>query len=216
MAMDINYEDKIYRQIEKSLSNNINDKLFVPIEMIDDSTYKGRKNKQVVDSVSYEENTVQEEPVFLERNKVYNDRADSNMALEEHKEVSQGLPRAEYIRQAREACLRQMNTLDTSGRISDNYILEEESTNSHGRKKREKSARLFYEGSEEENHPEDVASFKSLTIRTVCAVVIFLSVFVIDKVKLNWGVFSYETIRQYVTGNNQLKVLEEILITWLK
>ena len=45
---------------------------------------------------------------------------------------------------------------------------------------------------------------------------VFASIFLIDKIKVDWGVFSYETIRQYVTGNNQLKVLEEILVSWLK
>ena len=46
--MDTNYEDKMYQQIEKSLSNNnINDKLFLPIEMIssDDQGLKLRKQR---------------------------------------------------------------------------------------------------------------------------------------------------------------------------
>ena len=45
---------------------------------------------------------------------------------------------------------------------------------------------------------------------------VFISIFIIDKIKLNFGTFSYNTIRQYVTENNQLKVIEEIIVSWLK
>ncbi|TAH66100.1 MAG: hypothetical protein EWM47_10515 [Anaerolineaceae bacterium] len=186
--MNTSYEDKMYRQIEKSLSNNINDKLFVPIEMVD-------------------------KPVYGESD----DKDAANKAIDEYKEAGPRLSRAEYILQAREACLRQMNTLDTRARMSDSYVGDESSIySSHGRKKRGKVERLFNEGAEEENLPEEIASFRSLIIRTVCAAVIFLSIFIIDKVKVDWGVFSYESVRQYVTGNNQLKVLEEIIVSMLK
>lgn len=242
--MDASYEDKMYRQIEKSLSNNSNDKLFIPIEMIDENTYKGRKSKRVVDSVSFEEKTVQgEEPLFLDSSSLYYDSMKDNTtsnnnvsnnvqnnnisssnvagnntaAIEEYKEDGPRLSRAEYIRQAREACLRQMNTLNSPGRISDAYTVDEDlQISSHGKKKKDKTSRLFYEGSDEDVLPEEIASFKSLIIRTVCAVVIFICIFLIDKVKLDWGAFSHETIREYVTGNNQLKVLEELIVTWLK
>lgn len=189
--MDTGYEDKMYRQIEKSLSNNINDKLFVPIEIIDKPKY-GEDNK-LVDPVSYEEN-----------------------ANEEYRQEGPRLSRAEYILQAREACLKQINTMGSGGRIYDSYKeVDDAIYSSHGRKKRDKVERLFYAG-DEEAPPEEVASFKSLIIRTVCAALIFLSIFIIDKIKVSWGVFSYETIRQYVTGNNQLKAIEEIIVSWLK
>ncbi|NLO08248.1 MAG: hypothetical protein GX129_00030 [Clostridiales bacterium] len=212
--MDTSYEDKMYRQIEKSLSNNINDKLFVPIEIINRPTYMGKNKKKIVDSISYEEDIVQKEPILLD--KPYDDKIDVGSAMVEYREEGPRLSRAEYIIQAREACLRQMNTADTSSRIYDSYGGALDSIDSsHGRKKRSKVERLFYEG-EEEAPPEELASFRSLIIRTVCAAVIFLSIFIIDKVKVDWGVFSYEAIRQYVTGNNQLKALEEIIISWLK
>lgn len=213
--MDTSYEDKMYRQIEKSLSDNMNDRLLVPIEMIDEDIYKGRRKKRVIESVSNDETAIQEEPKYIDGSRVYNDR--TNTSIDMNPEEGTRLSRAEYIRLAREACLRQMNTLDTPGIIRDVNIGEvdyDHSTNSN--RKRDKVQRLFYEGSEEENLSEEIASFRSLTIRTVCAVVIFISIFIIDKVKVDWGPFSYETIRQYVTGNNQLKALEEIIVSLLK
>lgn len=210
--MDTSYEDNMYRQIEKSLSNNINDRLFVPIEMIDKPAYMGRPNKQRTDSISQEENMEMDDS--YDGNRIYNDRMESSP---ESDEGGPRLSRAEYIRQAREACLRQMNGLDVSGRASDFYLGDEDSIHSFGgRKRKDKAAGLFYEGNTEESSPEEMASFRSLIIRTVCAVVLFISIFIIDKIKVDWGAFSYETIRQYVTGNNQLKALEEIILSWIK
>lgn len=217
MAMDINYEDKIYNQIEKNLSNNINDKLFVPIEIIDDNTYKGRKKKTIVDSVSYEENMPRDNPNSYDNRKAIYEQADNNIDGYNQGGPTPRLSRAEYIRQAREACLRQMNAGDISGRINDLYVGVDNTTNSYvGRKKKDKVDRLFQEGSDQEDYNEEFASYRSLIIRTVCALVIFLCIFIIDKIKVDWGKFSYETIRQYVTANDKLKVLEEIIVSWLK
>lgn len=197
--MNSSYEDKMYRQIEKSLSNNINDKLFVPIEMINEPKYSSPSNNQIVDSVDYK-------PYAIEN---------SNGTIDDYNEVPK-ISRAEYILQAREACLRQMASPDISGRISDIYTGDQDDLySSYGKRKRSKLDRLFNEG-DEEVPPEEMASFRSLIIRTVCAAVVFLSIFIIDKVKVDWGVFSYETIRHYVTGNNQLKALEEIIVSLLK
>lgn len=171
----------MYTQAQKSITNNLNDKLFVPIEIIDNSTYDDSNDIRIVDAI---------EPK---------------------------LSRAEYILQAREACLRQMNTLNTTSRISNLYIDDDSSAYSNNeRKKRSKVERLFDEGSGEENLPGEIASYRSLVIRTVCAVVLFISIFIIDKIKLSWGTFSYESIREYVTGNNQLRALEEVIVSWLK
>lgn len=190
--MDTGYEDMMYRQVEKSLSNNINDKLFVPIELAEKPNYKEHVNKHIEDE-------------------------SVNNAINEYKDERPRLSRAEYILQAREACLRQMNTFNTTSRLSDMYVVDEKpGKSSYRSNKRNEMDRLFYDGSEAEDLPDEIASYKSLIIRTVCAVVIFISIFIIDKVKLDWGAFSYESIRQYVTGNNQLKVLEDILVSWLK
>ena len=80
--MDTGYEDMMYRQVEKSLSNDINDKLFVPIELAEKPNYKEHVNKHIEDE-------------------------SVNNAINEYKDERPRLSRAEYILQAREACLRQ-------------------------------------------------------------------------------------------------------------
>ncbi len=179
--MDTSYEDRMYQQIEKSLTNNINDR-FVPIEIIDQPSFS---NSKTVDSTS------------------------------EYEEEQQSLSRAEYILQAREACLKQLNTL-TSTRINDLYIGNEDTTSSSpGKKSKDKSSKLFYEGSDEESSSEELASFRFLIIRTICAAVIFLSIFTIDKVKMDWGGISYNTINNYLTDNNHFKKIEDIIVSLL-
>lgn len=175
MVMDTNYEEKMYQQIEKSLSTNIDDGVCVPIEIIED------------------------------RPTIYPVKEETRLS------------RAEYIRQAREACLRQIDTYDSTSRVSEIYYGDDNLPDiHHGRKKKDKTRNLFADNSQEDVLPEEIASYKSLIIRTVCAIVIGLSIFIIDKIKLDFGAFSYDTIRQYVTENNQLKVLEDILVSWLK
>lgn len=214
--MEVSYEDKIYRQIEKNLANNINDKLYVPIEMIDMSTYKENKNKHT-DPVPYKEDIKGEDPLVINNSNSSKDMLENQINVDGYSQEGARLSRAEYIRQAREACLRQLSAMDTSARAINYNIGEEELNNPLiGKKKRDKVTKLFQEGSLEEDIPDEVASYRSLILRTVFAAVIFLSIFIIDKVKVNWGGFSHEAIKDYITANNQLKVLEEIIVSWLK
>ncbi len=170
--METSVEDKIVHQIEKNLSNNINENLFTA----------GR---------------------------VY-----------EEKKLDHSFPqlsRAEYIRQAREACLRQMNTTSSITRGAGNPIDENEILHpvfSNTRKKRE--GNLFQSMDEEENSALEVAAFRSLIIRTVGAVVIFLSIFIIDRFKMKWGDFSFQTVENFIRGKDGLAALEELIVSWLK
>ena len=119
--MDTNYEDKMYQQIEKSLSNNnINDKLFLPIEMIssDDPGFKTKETKNSMGAI---------------------DEITSDNAETESK-----LSRAEYISQAREACLRKMSSLDSTSRIYDYFYWRRVYIRFYSwKKKRDKASRLF-------------------------------------------------------------------------
>lgn len=214
--MDTSYEDKMYRQVENSLLNNINDKLFVPIEIIDKPVYNRKNNNKIEDSAFFKEQVTKNEPNLTFDSNYENGDAIYNTDGE-YKEVEPRLSRAEYILQAREACLRQMNTLNTTSRMSDVYVDDRSPIiSTYKNKKKNKAEGLFSLGNEKEDNPEEITSFRSLIIRTICAVVIFLSIFIIDKVKLNWGAFSYETLEKYVISNNQLKALEEIIVSWLK
>ena len=89
-------------------------------------------------------------------------------------------------------------------------------------KKKVNRLRLFGENTyteemiEQGETPQELASFRALIIRTVCAIVIFLAVFIIDKFEIKIGEFTFEKVREYVTGKDTLKALENIIVTWLK
>jgi hypothetical protein len=68
----------------------------------------------------------------------------------------------------------------------------------------------------EEDLPKEIASYRALIIRTVCAILIFLLIFAFDRFDLAIGQFTSESVREYVTSNDTLKKLEELVVTWLK
>lgn len=198
--MDTNYDDKIIHQIETNLSNNMNDNLFstglekVNVEDVVDT------DMQYVDSpMSYTQSSIPP------------------------------LSRAEYIRQAREACLRQLHSVPRQPKVYEDYSFDAEpQTQEKLNKKKGKGLGLFSDGStnrmqawadsklHEEASPQEIASYRALIIRTVCAVLIFLCIFAIDKLDIEIGKFSTTIIRDYVTGNDTLKKLEEYVVTWFK
>lgn len=211
--MDTNIEDKMYHQIEKNLSNNINENLFSAGKVTD-------KEK-----LPMLQSTVIESTDLVNRTKdVKQEYVDESFA-----DMSQQptLSRAEYIRQAREACLRQLS--NQSIRMMDTYYPENEEIGEiSSNKKKTKAMKLFKDNErmlslpwadnkyEEEETPQDIASYQSLIIRLVCAIVLFLGVFLIDKFDFQLGTFSKEVVREYVTGNDTLKQLEEVVVSWLK
>jgi hypothetical protein len=82
--------------------------------------------------------------------------------------------------------------------------------------------RLFHDGfqesasAKEENTPQEIAAFRALIIRTVCAIVLFLFIFVVDKFEISIGKITPGKIQEYVTGNDSLQELEDIIVTWIK
>ena len=84
--MDASYEDKIYSQIEKNLSNNIDEKYYVPIEMVDRYPYIDKTNNNV--------NQRQEDSIYFDKANIYNENPNNQVGQAR-------LSRAEYIRQAR-------------------------------------------------------------------------------------------------------------------
>ena len=63
--MDASYEDKIYSQIEKNLSNNIDEKYYVPTEMVDRYPYIDKTNNNV--------NQRQEDSIYFDKANIYNE-----------------------------------------------------------------------------------------------------------------------------------------------
>ena len=100
------------------------------------------------------------------------------------------MSRAEYIRQAREACHRQLNLDPKQVRV--------------------------YEEHKENISSNELASFNGLIIRSVCAIVIFLIIFAIDKLDAKIGDFSSAYIKDFLTTNKTLEYLENLVVTWLK
>lgn len=207
--MDLRSEDTIVRQIEQNLSNNMNDNLFQTGRATPTSRAITRKN-QVTDKS-------EEALAFGE--------ASQEVPLVSYDYInnSQGLTRAEYIRQAREACLRQLSATQIYSRPYDvNYIDPEEASSEQLDQKKAKVMRMFHNGLEDENIKEKVNSnprinaYRSVIIRSVCAVALFLTIFVIDKYDIQIGNITNKMIQEYVMGNDALKDLENILVTWLK
>lgn len=196
--MDTHVDEKIYRQIEKNLNHNINQNLFANGRELDVE----QNLKTTVTAMN---------AGMLTDNKA---AIDDNYAYP-NVDVDHSYPtvsRAEYIKQAREACLRQLSTMQNSRQLE---LYQAEAVEEHVESKK-KPMGLLHEKEKEEDTVYELASFRSLLIRTVCAIVIFASVFLVDKLKISFGGFSYEIVREYVIGNNQLEKLESFLVSFLK
>lgn len=213
--MDTHSEDTIVRQIEKNLSNNINEKLFLPGKTYESTKIPARSTSvfEKIEDAEVVETKEQELPLVSNENLNY----------------SPSISRAEYIRQAREACLRQLSSLQVYNRpYESNYLLQEEQSPEQVTNKKAKLTSLFHNEIEDENEDKnedkdkeeesqkELASYRSLIIRGVCAIVLFIGVFIIDKFQFKIGNLTHSMIQEYVTGKDTLQVLEDILVTWLK
>jgi hypothetical protein len=207
--MDTKNEDTIVRQIEKNLSNNMNENLF-----LSGRTYENPKP------------LTKTSPVFEKIEETKGNETESQeypLVSNEHLNYSPAISRAEYIRQAREACLRQLSSIQVYNKpYESNYMDSEEQVAEQLNHKRTKLMNLFHSdtedknSSQEENTPQELASYRSLIIRCVCAIVLFLSIFLIDKFNFKVGNLTPGMIQEYVTGKDTLQVLENIVVTWLK
>lgn len=211
--MDTNIDEKMYHQIEKNLSNNMNENLFTSGRIFDNDSKLLMGNSVFDNSASANEK---------EPSKEYDEEWHAQVTM------PQTLSRAEYIRQAREACLRQMSA-QSIVRNYDYYDVdtEEQSIDVPVRKKSRSLKSLYDMDTQtvenesakpvmEENTPQEIAAFRSLIIRIICAFVLFLSVFAIDKFDIKAGKINPQIVEEYVTGNDTLQVLENIIVTWLK
>lgn len=208
--MDNNSEDKIVKQIEKSLSNNINENLFLSGRSYENERPLMKGNNALVPA---------EEPKRFETEK-------EEYPLYSYDYISDSqstMTRAEYIRQAREACLRQLSNTQIYSRPYDvNYMEAEAPPSEPVVSKKAKAWKLFQEEtipsnlSKGEDTPQEIASFRGLIIRTICAIVLFVSVFIFDKLEMSIGKFSPQIIQAYITGNDSLQQLENFFVAWLK
>lgn len=203
--MDSKYEDNMLSQIEKNLSNNINDNLFL--------------TGKVFDSSRLTENT------YLQEQEQASDSGVCDYPLVSNEHISDmtiPLSRAEYIKQAREACLRQLSNSRVYARPYelDYTDMDTSSPDIIADRKDEHwkpfSDNISKKGAGDDASPQELAAFRSLIIRTICAVIIFISIFIIDKFDFKIGSLTNSKIQEYITGNDTLKALEDIFVTWLK
>lgn len=239
--VDNRNEDSMVRQIEKNLSQNINDNLFL-VGKEPDGRMNPQSNSLVVNhnmSNPGTMNAFQVEETYLKgKNKVRRDSSaldpEFPLVSYEHIDDSLAISRAEYIRQAREACLRQLSDLQVYSRPYDvNYMHPETTIIPESPPKKSKTWNLFREGHEdrrtedkwpsmdaaarsENATPQELNSFRFLVVRMVCAVVLFLTVFVIDKLDLKIGNLSNEKVEEYITQNDVMDNIEDYIVTWLK
>lgn len=219
--MDSKSEDQIVRQIEKNLSNNMNDNLFFTGKAVEkDRTKRDKATQEIENTTGWN--------VTTHLDKKIDPRVEhKNQSSSSEKEVPSSevtyLTRAEYIREARQACLRQLSTMqDSSSYYHGLDSVSLDTSSDLLNQKKAKAMNLFhsydrnYGGKKEDATPQEIASFRYLIIRTVVAIVLFLSIFIIDRFDIKIGSFASSTIEEYVTGNDTMQRLEETIVTLLK
>ncbi|MDF2905831.1 MAG: putative rane protein [Herbinix sp.] len=203
--MDKKVEDKMVQQIEKNLHNNIDENLFLTGRIYDkDKQQKKGQNQGTQKALPDGSNATSDNPL---------------VSLEYYNPAIP-VSRAEYIRQARESCLRQLSTMQSTARAYDSYYLDSALQNAEvDQNKKNRPFHLTHEGDQVDNDEEslrEIAAFRFLIIRMVCAIVLFLSIFLMDKLDFSIGEFTSSKIEGYVSGNDTMKQLEEFVITLLK
>lgn len=201
--MDTRYEDTMLSQIEKKLSDNIDENLFLTGRGFDVSTSLTKK-KYLQEQEGAKSSPEEQEYPLVSTGHI--------------RESAEPLSRAELIRQAREACLRQLSSTQPYCKPYDVHYHSTELSNELPVKK--KQWKLLPDGRSElagdDASPQEVAAYRSLIIRAACALVLFLIIFLIDKFELGIGSLTNNKIEEYITGKNALKALEDMIVTWLK
>lgn len=240
--MDNKSEESMVRQIEKNLSQNMNDNLFL-VGKDSEGRMNQQQNSLVVSNKTSKPGAMNairvEETYFNRNNKVRKDVSiqDPEFPLVSYDHITDSLStvsRAEYIRQAREACLRQLSDIQVYSKPYDvHYMNPETPVAEESVPKKVKTWNLFREGHvergvEDNRHladasnrtedgtPQELSAFRFLVVRMVCAVVLFLTVFVFDKLELRIGNLSNEKVQEYITQNDVMDEIEDYIVTWIK
>ena len=206
--MDTKSEDTIVRQIEKNLSNHMNENLFLAGNL-----YGSNSDLEKRTTLKH----------TMDAPKDITSEMDYPLVSYDYMSNPQAISRAEYIRQARESCHRNLSNNQIYTHAFDvNYMDQETMDKEQNIIKKPGLFKLFQDNAsskekeEEGNNPQELAAFRFLIIRTVCAILIFLSIFLVDKLELKIGNITHHMIREYVTGKDTLQVLEDMILTWIK
>lgn len=202
--MDTKIDDRIYDQIEKKLSDSISENLFATGNLLEESKELIANEVSITEPVIYDE---------IESVNVDNTYEYSNSSIP--------LSREEYIRQAREACLRQLNNISNRSKYNtgnyDNPALNDLSYNKKNTINKDSLGNTIIKYNDNPYETEqDIASYRSLVIRILCALVIFLSVFLIDKFNITIGQLNPIVVQEYVTGKDYMETLETFVVSLFK
>lgn len=218
--MDMQMEDKYVKQIEQNLSKQMEMDLFATGKI-----NRGELRPRNLDPVREAEPVRELVPVRKTVELIgTRDLLSSNLEKEpvvETRDIALGpmITRAEYIRQAREACMRQMNETQYApqqNQVDESANIGLETMYPRHRRREESYWNTPAARSREEDTPQELASFRSLVIRTACAAFICAAVIVIDLLDIKIGGVSTEVVREYVVGKDYLRSLEEAITTFIK
>lgn len=215
--MDTKLEDTMVHQIERNLSNHMSENLFLAGRTVENGNRPADNNHLYMREVN--ENAIDQA--------VNGTECGYPLVSNDYISSTTGISRAEYIRQAREACLRQLSTIQLYSKPYDiNYMETPEAKAAPEEQLTQKDAKVMqlFRKDEEAAKSKGIAitsdhelfSYRSIVLRSVCAILLFISVFLIDKFNIEIGNITHKVIQEYVTGNDALKQLENLLVIWLK
>ena len=117
--------------------------------------------------------------------------------------------RAEYIKLARESCTRNLNAQGLNNK--NNSKIKDENKNIKGLLK--KGAPVDYYSFTQGEFDVPSSSIKFFAIRVICAFMLFLTVFIIDKLNIEFRGISSKSIKQLVASNQGVEDAENFLVS---
>ncbi len=128
----------------------------------------------------------------------------------DHQEDFSVPSRAEYIKLARESCTRNLNA--PSGNSKNNGKMKDENNNIKFNLFKKRDTTDYYNFTQGEFDIPN-SSMRLFLIRTICAFMLFLTVFIIDKLNIEFKGISSNFIQQLVSSNQGIEDAENFLVS---
>ncbi|WMJ88137.1 hypothetical protein [Anaerocolumna sp. MB42-C2] len=130
----------------------------------------------------------------------------------DNQEHMRALSRDEYIRMARESCNRNAgynssNSKNHGTNKNKGYL------NSEKFRTWDQAAPVSRHNLSEDGLNMTAVNIKSLLIRTICALILFLTVFIFDKFDLKVNTFNTKYIQDMVTSNQSINQAEDYFVS---
>lgn len=123
--------------------------------------------------------------------------------MDDRQTDSIALSRDEYIRMARESCVK---NLHPDGGTNKNELHKKNARNYD-----------FYKNSELFSGMNIKSTgMRSLLIRTICVLVLFLSILMVDKLKISVNTFNSDFIKNAIVSNEGVEKAEDFFVSVLK